>query len=30
MEAVLEVSNRNLGCRDIDMKIFNYMAKKFQ
>ena len=30
MEVLLEKYNRNLGCRDIDLKVFNYMAKKFQ
>ena len=30
MEVILEKSTRNLGCRNIDAKIFNYMAKKFQ
>lgn len=30
MEIVLERFNRNLGCRDIDEKIFSYMAAKFQ
>lgn len=30
MEIITEKSNRNLGCRDIDQKIFNYIAKKFE
>lgn len=30
MEVLLEKFNRNLGCRDIDNKIFEYMAAKFE
>lgn len=30
LEVVLEKFNRNLGCRDIDRKVFDYMASKFE
>lgn len=30
MEVITERSNRNLGCRDIDKKIFDYVAKRFE
>lgn len=30
MEVITERSNRNLGCRDIDQKVFDYIAKKFE
>lgn len=30
MEVITERSNRNLGCRDIDQKIFDYVAKRFE
>lgn len=30
LEVALEKSNRNLGCRDIDKKVFEYMASKFE
>ena len=30
MEIVNEKYHRNLGCRNIDMKIFDYLSSKFQ
>lgn len=30
MEVITERSNRNLGCRYIDKKIFDYIAKRFE
>ena len=30
MEIVHEKYQRNLGCRNIDMKIFEYLSSKFQ
>lgn len=30
MDVMVQLSNRNLGCRNIDSKVFDYMAKKFE
>lgn len=30
MEVVYEKADRNIGCRDIDRKVFEYMSKKFE
>jgi len=30
MDVLHEQANRNLGCRDIDRKIFDDLAKKFE
>lgn len=30
MEVLYEKYNRNLGCRDIDKKIFEFVASKFE
>lgn len=30
MDVIVQLSNRSLGCRSIDEKVFDYMAKKFE
>lgn len=30
MEVITEKADRNIGCRDIDRKVFEYMSRKFE
>jgi molecular chaperone DnaK (HSP70) len=30
MDIIFEKANRNLGCRDIDIKVVEYLARKFE
>jgi heat shock protein 4 len=30
MDVIVQMSNRDLGCRNIDFKVFDHIAKKFE